>query len=187
MYCLINYSVKRWEVERNQRLNEIIAPKYQTKTENKGSSTASSSCSLFQFFLPPSVLSYEVESGVFTRSNPLLCFLCRSGCLVCGLCTSPHLASPPPFTQSVSGLSTHTQTYLAAKNLFSLCSHITWLIALSPTHSPSPIFLNPMPSFSETPDSRKKTRLLMFACLLTHYSINSTRKDTKRIEQNGIN
>lgn len=187
MYCLINYSVKRWEVERNQRLNGIIAPKYQTKRENKGSSTASSSCSLFQFFLPPSVLSYEVESGVFTRSNPLLCFLCRSGCLVCGLCTSPHLTSPPPFTHSVSGLSTHTQTYLAAKNLFSLCSHITWLIALSPTHSPSPIFLNPMPSFSETPDSRRKTRLLMFACLLTHYSINSTRKDTKRIEQNGIN
>lgn len=187
MYCLINYSVKRWEVERNQRLNGIIAPKYQTKTENKGSSTPSSSCSLFQFFLPPSVLSYEVESGVFTRSNPLLCFLCRSGCLVCGLCTSPHLTSPPPFTHSVSGLSTHTQTYLAAKNLFSLCSHITWLIALSPTHSPSPIFLNPMPSFSETPDSRRKTRLLMFACLLTHYSINSTRKDTKRIEQNGIN
>lgn len=119
MYCLINYSVKRWEVERNQRLNGIIAPKYQTKTENKGSSTPSSSCSLFQFFLPPSVLSYEVESGVFTRSNPLLCFLCRSGCLVCGLCTSPHLTSPPPFTHSVSGLSTHTQTYLAAKKLSS--------------------------------------------------------------------
>lgn len=185
MYCLINYSVKRWEVERNQRLNGIIAPKYQTKTENKGSSTASSSCSLFQFFLPPSVLWYEVESGVFTRSNPLLCFLCRSGCLVCGLCTSPHLA--PSHTLSLDCPHTPRPTWLQKTILFSLCSHITWLIALSPTHSPSPIFLNPTPSFSETPDSRRKTRLLMFACLLTHYSINSTRKDIKRIEQNGIN
>lgn len=186
MYCLINYSVKRWEVERNQRLNGIIAPKYQTKTENKGSSTASSSCSLFQFFLPPSVLSYEVESGVFTRSNPLLCFLCRSGCLVCGLCTSPHLASP---LHTLCLWTVHTHPDLpGCKKLSSfLFALISLDSSLSLTHSPSPIFLNPTPSFSETPDSRRKTRLLMFACLLTHYSINSTRKDTKRIEQNGIN
>ena len=178
MYCLINCSVKRWgEVERNQGLNELIAPKYQTKTQNKGSSTPSSSCSFFQFFLPPSVHS----------SNSLLCFLCRSGCLVCGLCTSPRL--PPSHTLSLDCPQTPRPTWLQKKKK-DLSSFIFALISLdsslSLTHSPSPIFSNPMPSFSETPDSSRKMRLLMFACFLTHYSINSTRKDTKKIEQSRI-
>lgn len=103
--------------------------------------------------------------------------------------SAPHLTSPrlpPSHTLSLDCPHTPRPTWLQ-KNypLFSLLSY--HLTHRSLTHSPSPIFLNPMPSFSETPDSRRKTRLLMFACLLTHYSINSTRKDTKRIEQNGIN
>lgn len=100
--------------------------------------------------------------------------------------SAPHLASP---LHTLCLWTVHTHPDLpGCKKLSSfLFALISLDSSLSLTHSPSPIFLNPMPSFSETPDSRRKTRLLMFACLLTHYSINSTRKDTKRIEQNGIN
>ena len=131
MYCLIDCSVKRWgEVERNQGLNEIIAPKYQTKTQNKGSSTPSSSCSLFQFFLPPSVHS----------SNSLLCFLCRSGCLVCGLCTSPRL--PPSHTLSLDCPQTPRPTWLQKKKTYPLLSLLSYHL----THHSLSLTVHP-PSF----------------------------------------